>query len=95
MVIDGLSAEDWSMTVIEFNLLAVSDKLDLIYKQGIYIGKQKTTDGSILLYQLDSFYTEIIYTMHRKYVAKINCFTSIDRLDPYLDQVSIEAIIAQ
>ena len=81
------------MTPYEFTILGETDKVDLIYNEGIYIGKRKKNLITILLYQIDGFYTEIFYRKYRYSVNRIRCFTSTLPLDPYLDQIDVEELI--
>jgi hypothetical protein len=76
----------------EFDLLPYNKKIELLYQQGVYIGKHK---GSIsrVLYQVDSFYVEIYYKKYRRIIDHLQCFTGTDRLNPYLWQINVEDII--
>jgi hypothetical protein len=80
------------MTMPEFDLLPYNEKIELLYRQGVYIGKHK---GSVtrVLYQVDSFYVEIYYKKYRRIIDHLQCFTGTDRLNPYLWQINVEDII--
>ena len=80
------------MTLIEFQLLHIPDQISILYKHGVYIGKRKQGHLTILLYQLESFYIEVVYQMYRRYIAKIKCSGSTDILDPYLEQIDVELL---
>lgn len=80
------------MTLIEFELLHTPDQISILYKHGVYIGKRKRGHLTILLYQVDSFYIEVVYQMYRRYIAKIKCTESTDVLDPYLEQIDVELL---
>ena len=81
------------MTLFDFQLFAQREQLDLLYQQGVYIGKQKKIDTVALLYQLDSFYVEIYYRKYRCHVLALRCFTAMEKLDPYLDQVPVDNLV--
>lgn len=81
------------MTLFDFKLLSQREQLDLLYQQGVYIGKQKKVDVTVLLYQLDSFYIEIYYRKYRCYVLGVRCFTTMERLDPYLEQIAVDNLV--
>ena len=81
------------MTLFDFQLLDNSEKMDLLYEQGVYIGKRKETDQSILLYQVESFYVEVFYKKHRRFVSRLHCFSSTALLDPYLEQIHVEHLV--
>jgi hypothetical protein len=81
------------MTLFEFQLLPTSDQISILYKHGVYVGKRKQGHLTILLYQVDSFYVEVIYRMYRRYIARIRCSESTALLDPYLEQIDVEYLV--
>jgi hypothetical protein len=81
------------MTMFDFSLLSRSEQADLLYNEGVYVGKQKRPGQTILLYQLKSFYAEIYYHRYRSHVTRIHCFTSTTLLDPYLKDISLEELV--
>lgn len=78
------------MTLFEFKLLTDADQLDLLYSEGVYIGKRKENNQTILLYQLDSFYVEVFYKKYRYFVSEVRCTDSTSCLEPYLEQINVE-----
>jgi len=81
------------MTLFDFQLLPENEKIELLYKQGVYIGKRKEGTVTVLLYQLNSFYAEVFYKKYRCYVTKIHCFSSTAFLDPYLTEIDVESLV--
>jgi hypothetical protein len=52
------------------------------------------TENRVFLYQVSDFYVESHYVYHPEYkVIKIEAFDSMDRLDPYLDQMDISKYV--
>ena len=82
------------MTLFEFQLNPIPEQVAILYQQGVYIGKRKEEGLSILLYQLDSFYVEIVYKKYRRYVARTRCSGSTAFLDPYLEQINVEHLVS-
>jgi hypothetical protein len=80
------------MTLIEFQLLNRPDQISILYKHGVYIGKRKHGYLTALLYQLDSFYIEVVYQTYRRHIARIKCSDSTHILDPYLEQIDVELL---
>ena len=80
------------MKLCEFENLPESDQLALIQEDGVYVGKLWKRKYSILLYQVDDFYVEVVYKKYRCYVSSIRCFRSTLLLEPYLEQVDIEPL---
>ena len=81
------------MTLYEFKLLSGNEQLDILYNQGVYIGKRKHGKETIVLYQLESFYVELFYIKYRCYVRRIHCFHSTLLLDPYLEGMNVEHLV--
>ena len=78
------------MTLFDFQLLSEGDQITVLYNEGVYIGKRKKKEMTALLYQVDSFYVEIVYKKYRRYIASMKCTASTAILDPYLEQISVE-----
>ncbi len=81
------------MNFYEFRMLDKNEQIDLLYKDGIYIGKLKEGRLVVVLYQLDSYYIKVFYQKYRCYVSRLYCFTSIVLLDPFLDQVNLHGVV--
>jgi hypothetical protein len=77
------------MKMCEFEGLQEAEQLSIIQENGVYIGKRWKKNISILLYQLEDFYIEVVYRKYRCYIANIRCFRSTLPLEPYLPQVDI------
>lgn len=77
------------MNFYKFRMLDKNEQIDLLYEDGIYIGKRKEGNSIVVLYQLDSYYIKIFYQKYRCYVERLYCFTSPILLEPYLDQVNV------
>ena len=81
------------MTLYEFRMLSDSEQIDLLYMEGVYIGKRKQDNSIIVLYQLDGFYIEIFYRKYRSVITHVYCFTSTMLLNAYLDQINVEELV--
>jgi hypothetical protein len=82
------------MKLFDFQLLELDEKLELLHRQGIYVGKRKEDGLCFLLYQLDCFYVEVCYRFYRRQVMQVKSFSSTTVLDPYLDQINVEALVS-
>lgn len=78
------------MTLLEFQRLPEKQKITLLYREGIYIGKRRLHPHTALLFQLESFYVEVCYKKYRSRIERINCFASTVPLDPYLEDMDVE-----
>lgn len=82
------------MTLFEFQLLSEGEQIATLYRQGVYIGKRKVENMTVLLYQLESFYVEVVYRSYRRFIEKIRCSASTSILDPYLEQIDVEYLVS-
>ena len=90
----ALCREVGIMRMSEFELLCRKEQLAILQRKGIYVGKRKTTKFIKLLFQLDSFYIEISYVSYRLSIHKMRYCDSASILDPYLDQIDVEYLVA-
>lgn len=81
------------MTLLDYKLLSLDECIELLYRHGVYIGKRKEGELSLLLYQLDSFYVEVFYRKHRCHIQRLHCFSSTALLDPYLHDIDVDALV--
>lgn len=81
------------MRMSEFELISARRQIAILYEEGIYIGKRKTGTHVKLLFQLDSFYVEIVYTSYRLAIYQIRCSDSTTMLDEYLGQIQVEYLV--
>ncbi|HYE54198.1 MAG TPA: hypothetical protein VD996_05115 [Chitinophagaceae bacterium] len=77
----------------EFKILADDEQIDVLYRQGVYVGKRLCNSTVMVLYQLDGFYVEISYRKYRHYISSIRCSEGTAILDPYLDQIQAELVV--
>jgi hypothetical protein len=80
------------MKMFQFCLLSQYEQIDLLYNEGIFIGKIRLGKNYKVLYQVNDFYVEITYQQYRYLVDEIFCFKSTRKLDPYLHQMEINHI---
>lgn len=76
----------------EFELLSEEKRLDILQKDGVYIGKREVEDQKVILYQLYTFYVEVYFEEYRKKVNKMIVSDKIEILQPYLDQIKVKGI---
>ena len=81
------------MRMSDFEELPVEKQLTILYQQGIYVGKTKKEELTLLLFQLEYFYIEITYTSYRSSIYKIHYTESTSILEPYLGQIQVEYLV--
>jgi hypothetical protein len=81
------------MRLQDFTHLSLAKKVNLLYEQGVYIGKRKQRNTIVILYQLEGFYAEVFYRTYRREIDRISCFSGTARLDPYLSGMDVEPLV--
>ena len=64
------------MTLSEFERMDLCYQLNLLIEEGLYVGKRKLGNFTVLLYQLEEFYIELFYSAYRLHLFEVRCFTS-------------------
>jgi hypothetical protein len=77
------------MTITAFTSLQLSDQLEFLYAEGVYLNKRKTSEKTVILYQLNQSYIELFYLQYRCTVISILCSDNVDILNPYLEDIPI------
>ena len=81
------------MTLPEFKLMDYEKQVDLLHKEGVYVGKRKIFSQTVMLFQLHTFYVEVYYRVYRKVIDHLNSTASTQILDPYLEQINVEEVV--
>jgi hypothetical protein len=76
------------MTIYEFIALNEIRQQEAV-NEGVYIGDRKDYEHTILLYQVDTFYVEVYYLKKKHKLKRFVPFTTMDLLEPYLDQIEL------
>jgi hypothetical protein len=82
------------MTKTYFTAYPVSDQRKLLLDHGAYLGHRRETPWSVLLYQIADFYVEVFFSVDSLHIHDIDAFEDLDRLDPYLERISLEGLLA-
>jgi len=77
------------MSKTEFERLTQDEQLHLLQSSGIYIGKLRKETLTAVLYQLETFYVEVLYRQYRRLIKELRCFESASHIDPYLEQTDL------
>ncbi|TCJ12042.1 hypothetical protein EPD60_15915 [Flaviaesturariibacter flavus] len=64
-------------------------QMNLLQRDGAYIGKRIAEGQPAILYQLQGFYVEVRYEAYRKHVEQIVASDDTALLQPYLEQVKV------
>ena len=81
------------MTVLEFEQLTRTQQIEVLYEDGVYIGKRMVAGYRAVLYQVEGFYVEVVYKKYRSDISRISCSEYTSKLEPYLEQIDIEMLV--
>ena len=73
----------------EYNALTQDQQLNLLHRDGAYIGKRKLNNQAVVLFQLYGFYVELHYKKYRRQIASITTTKDVGIVQPYIDQINI------
>lgn len=73
----------------EFEELTQERQFDLLYRDGVYIGKRKLENQTVVLFQLYSFYVEVHYLKYRKQIGHLVTSKDTEILQPYMEQIHV------
>lgn len=80
------------MTRYHFNILDEAQKARLLRQKGVQVGERAETFHTVQLFQLEGFYVEMYHHNHFNVITKIDTFSGTARLQPYLQQISLEGL---
>ena len=80
------------MTLYQFNVLTENEKTALVWNGGDFVGDRKENNLTISLYQVQSFYVEVFYSGKENKISRLRSFSSINQLEPYLNNIDISGI---
>lgn len=81
------------MTRYHFNILDEAEKAAIIREKGVQIGEREDTFHTIRLYQVDGFYVELYHHNHFNVITKLQSFSSTQKLQPYLEEISLDGLV--
>ena len=76
----------------EFLELSTEEQFRLLHKDGVFVGKRKVEQQTVVLLQLYGFYVEVYYKVYRKEMERLITSANTDILQPYLDQSNISGL---
>lgn len=81
------------MTLQQFNGLEEIMQAAILWKRGVHIATRDDQVYQYLLYQLDSFYVEVLYHVEFEVIHRFRTFSNTSQLEPYLEPLNITDLI--
>lgn len=81
------------MTLYQFKSLSKDQQTELLWIEGDFVADRQEDACCILLYQLYSFYVEIMYDNNVNQFQIYRSFSSTDQLVQYLEEIDITTLL--
>ena len=81
------------MDMYEYNRLTMGEKTRFLWQDATFIERYEDKDHTRTLYHSGDFYIEATVSHKENRIVEITTFRSVDRLEKYLDQVNLAALI--
>jgi hypothetical protein len=75
---------------VAFDAMERERQMDVLQREGVYIGKLTVGTGTKLLYQYQTIYVEVVYSAHRLHVTEVHCYTDTIILDHYSSSLDFD-----
>lgn len=76
----------------EYKELTQDQQLNLLHRDGVYVGKRKLNNQTVVLFQLYGFYVEVFYKQYRRQIDHTMATTDVNIVQPYIDQINIKGL---
>jgi hypothetical protein len=77
--------------IYDFLILDLTERADLLQKEGVFLMKSRLDDFSFSLYSFKNIYVEIVINDSENQITQVVPFKSGWRLDKYLREIDISA----
>ena len=82
-----------NVTIAEFNELNVDEKAWYLWHGAAFLHVYQKEKYRINLFYLNDYYIELWYHIDGNKVENIRAFTSIELLEPFLNNISIDCLV--
>lgn len=82
------------MTDRSYTSIAEIENARSLWERGVLVAERTGDFYKTKLYQLHDVYFEVVWHTHFNVVVKVTGFTDTDKLAPYLNDISLEELLA-
>ncbi|HEX6913950.1 MAG TPA: hypothetical protein VF145_01830 [Chitinophagaceae bacterium] len=82
------------MKLSEFILLDEPTVKSTLLHRGVLIGKRKSLDCLVFLFQMDDYYVETFCNVSDKSLCEYRAFKELNALGPYLESIEIGSLFS-
>ena len=77
------------MDLLDFNTLPLQYQAQFTWDNGVFLASRRSREHVINLYYTRKFYVEVHFSLRNEGVDMISSFTNVNKLQPYLDQITL------
>jgi hypothetical protein len=81
------------MKLSDFIMLNEEGKKKAVLNSGVLIAKRKDASCIFFLFQMNGFYAETSFDLHRKAAREFRMFHNPELLGPYLEEIAIDELL--
>ncbi len=81
------------MKLSDFIMLNEEEKKSAVLHSGVLVAKRRDANCIFFLFQMDQFYAETRFDLHKKAVREFRTFHNPDLLEPYLNEIAIDELL--
>lgn len=81
------------MTLYDFKLLSMGEQAEIAWGSP-FAGEIKKAGRNFMLYLVSDFYVEVCYNPEENTIEEIKSFTLGGPIDLYLEQISLDSLLA-
>jgi hypothetical protein len=81
------------MTDQLFSTTAEIEKARALWEKNVLVAERSDEFHKLKLYQLRDAYLEVTWHIHFNVVIKASRFTDTNRLEPYLEEISLQGLL--
>jgi hypothetical protein len=81
------------MDMYEYNRLTLGEKTRFLWQEAVFLERYDDKEVTRSLYHANDFYIEATVSHKENRITEIVTFTCIDRLDKYLENINLAALI--
>jgi hypothetical protein len=81
------------MDMVAFSSLSYKEQVNAVCENAAFLANRRVDEYLVALYQLDGFYIELFFKTGQAPLEKLECFSELERLKPYLEKINISTLL--
>lgn len=81
------------MTLRHYRHIDEHAQFDVLEQQGVLLSEREDAFHTVRLYGLDGFYVEVYHHHHFNVIVQLQAFAATEKLDKWLQDISIDSLL--